>query len=271
MVVMLAALAAAAQAAPPAKEKAAGGAVKKAPPLRSEEKAKLNKDLTVANEAAAVAAAKRLGEAADPTAVPMLIEALSLGTSPTVAAEILAALGMLRDARAVPVLALHAGNRNVPVRHAAVKALGGIPSDEGTAVLLDRLGDQEGQVRSAAAEGLAARKVARAVPRLLKLVARSDAGAAPALGALIPADEVPRLAELTGQIDEGVLTAACAAVLARADMPDPARVEMVRSLARMSGAAATAALTEYAARAPANDARPSRAEAQKALDRRGGK
>ncbi len=218
----------------------------------------------------AVSAAKRLGELAMPEASLPLVEALVLGVRPGVAIEALTALGKLKDGRALPVLSLYAGNVNDFVRLAAVKAAGGLSETGAVDLLLDRLGDSAPPVRAAAAEALATRKEKRAGKRLLLLVTRNDPGAAGPLGMLISPEEIPRLVELQGRIDDGVLADALGEFLKRPEVPDRLRVDVIATLARLPGAAAIAALLEYIASVPDKEARPSKDEAQKLIEQRGG-
>lgn len=219
----------------------------------------------------AVAAAKRLGASGDPQAAVPLIEVLALGTLPEIAAASAEALGGTKDRRAVSVLLVYAGNRNAPVRAAAVKALASIDDPQANEVLIDRLGDADARVRAAAAAGVAARKIKSARDRLHKLVARNDAGAAAPLGTLIEPGDIPRLAELQGRVDEAVLATVFGEFLRRADAPDRLRVDVVRTLGRMTGAAATAELVKYLAAVPDNENRPSKEDAQKILEGKGEK
>jgi HEAT repeat protein len=218
----------------------------------------------------AAAAAKRLGEMGAPATEP-LMGALAVGMHPAAAAEALAALGKIKDPRALSVLAAYTGNVNVPVRVAAVKALGVLRDPKVVDVLLDRLGDGDATVRAAAAEALGARKERRAEKRLFLLVARNDAGAAGPLGIVLAPDAVPRLAELKGRVDDGVLASAFGELLQRSDVPDRLRVDIVRTVGRLTGPAATAALVEYLASLPETDRRPSKEEAQKLIDQKGPK
>jgi HEAT repeat protein len=217
---------------------------------------------------AAIAAARKLGDSGGTVA---LVAALSVGLRPAVAAEALAALGKGKDPKVVPVLMLYAGNINLPVRLAAVKALGQHGDPKVIDLLLERLGDSQPQVRAAAGEALAARKVARAEKRLFLLVARNDAAAAGPLGTLMSPSAIPQLSELHGRIDDNVLATALGEFLKRPEVPDRLRVDVVKTVGRLPGAVATAALVEYLASIPDKDRRPSKDEAQRMLDQRGSK
>jgi HEAT repeat protein len=220
-------------------------------------------------DAAAIEAARALGASGAANAAEPLVELLAAGTVPVRAYAALEALGQLGDPSTIEVLELYAGNRSPDMRRLAVKALGGVKDDRVVAPLLARLGDAAPDVRAAAADVLAAKKETRAAPRLLALVKRSDAGAAGPLGLLATPDLVPRLAELQGTVDDGVLASALGEYVKRDDVPDRLRVEVVRTIARLSGAAATTSLVEYLASVPAKEDRPSKKEAQKLLDQRG--
>jgi HEAT repeat protein len=250
------------------------GAARKKPVARGlggELAAQLGGELGSGEDEVATAAARRLGELGGDAAAEALGAGLALGLRPAVASEALTSLGKIHDAHSTAVVALWTGNTNTKVRLAAVKALGKLSDARSTEVLIERLGDSEAPVRTAAAEALAARKEGKAARRLFQLVARNDAGAAGPLGSVMSPDEIPRLAELHGRVDDGVLATSFGEFLKRGDVPDRLRVDVVRTVGRLQGAAATAALVEYLASVPEKDTRPSKEEAQKVIDQRGGK
>jgi HEAT repeat protein len=222
---------------------------------------------------AAGRAATALGELADPAAHEVLVDALATGLHPRVAAVALAAVAA-RPAPGDPlVLRLYAVHRNPEARAAALIGLGAHGGDaEGRALMLTALGDQEPSVRTAAARGAAAARLTAAAPRLLALLARGDAGAGPALAALADADLARRIAELLGRAPDPLLAQCLGALLRRPDFgPDPARVQVVRALAKVPGPEAITALTDYVEAVPATPARASRREAEQALEVRGGR
>lgn len=245
-----------------AKPKAAG-------PLAGPALTELRRQLSGTDAQAAVMAARKLGDSGAANAATPLTELLAMGTTPTLALEALGALGKLRSPKAIQVLTLYAGNRNDPVRKAAVQALGMLADSRVAGVLIERLGDSASEIRAAAAQALAARKDERAAPRLFKLVAKNDAGAAAPLGTLISQNDVPKLAELRGQIDDAVLATALGEFLKRPNVADRLRVDVVKTLGRIPGPGATTALVEYLASIPDKDTRASKDEAQKTVDSRG--
>jgi len=258
LVVLICALAPQARAAP------------KTRPLAPAALEKLRGELRGEDDDAAVQAAKQLGESGSAAATDALISTLAAGTTPARAQAALDGLAPHGMAKALDVLILYAGHRNAELRVHAVKALGAVADRRVTAVLVERLGDSDPKVRTAAAEALAARHDKQATVRLLALVKRNDAGAAGPLGALATPDLIPQLAELQGGIDDGVLATALGEYIKRDDVADKLRLEVVRTIGKLSGAGATTALVEYLAVVPPRDDRPSKREAQKLLDERGG-
>ena len=228
------------------------------------------------DDAAAVAAAEALGTSGAGNAAEPLAELLAAGAAPARAEATLDALaklgggGALTAPRAFEVLDLYTGHRAPELRQRAIKALGTIKDPRVVPTLLARLGDAAPGVRAAAGEALAARRETTARPRLFALIKRGDMSAASPLAALATPDMIPQIAELAGSVDEGVLATTLGEYVQRGDVPDSQRVDVVRTLSGMGGAAATTALVEYIASVPAKDDRPSKREAQKLLDTREG-
>jgi len=227
------------------------------------------------DDAAAIAAASSLGASGAANAAEPLAELLAVGTSPSRAEAVLDALaklgaaGVLTAPRALDVVDLYCGHRAPEVRQRAIKALGTIKDPRVVPTLVARLGDVAPGVRAAAGEALAARKERAGTPRLFALVKRGDAGAASPLAALATPDLIPQIAELAGTVDDAVLATALGDYAQRSDVPDRLRLDVVRTIAKLSGAGATTALVEYVASVPAKEDRPSKREAQKLLDQQG--
>ena len=226
------------------------------------------------DDAAAIAAASSLGASGAANAAEPLAELLAVGTSPSRAEAALDALaklgaaGVLTAPRALDVVDLYCGHRAPEVRQRAIKALGTIKDPRVVPTLMARLGDAAPGVRAAAGEALAARKESAAKPRLFALIKRGDMSAASPMAALATPDMIPQIAELAGSVDDGVLATTLGEYAQRDDVPDRLRVDVVRTLSGMGGAAATTALVEYIASVPSKDDRPSKREAQKLLDTR---
>jgi HEAT repeat protein len=239
------------------------------PSLSPETLDKLRALLAGTDPAAALAATKALSDSAAVNAPVPLIEVLSVGAAPPVAMAAIDALKKLADPSGLEVLVLYAGHRDPDLRRHAVEALGALSDAHVVSTLVDRLGDSAPDVRAAAAEALAARGERSAAPRMLGLLKRNDSGATAPLGAIAPVSMVPTIAELQGSVDDANLATTLGELLKRPDMPEPVRIDIVKTLARVPGAASTTALAEYIGSVAAHDTRPSKTEAQKVLDDRG--
>ncbi len=274
-------------AAPTAVQAARSGRAKKSPSAEAAaaetagpsvaEIESLRQALIGGDDEAAADAATRLGDAASARAAEPLLEVLAEGERPArvqAALDALAKLGAahaLRGDQAVlDALVLYAGHRAPDIRRRAVKALGSVPDARATGPLMDRLGDAAPDVRAAAADALAARHETRAVPRMFALLSRGDAGVGPALAALATPDMVPRIAELAGTVDDEIVANTLGEYVKRGDVPEKLRIDVLRTIGRLSGAVATTALAEYLASVPAKEDRASKREAQKLLDQRAG-
>ncbi len=236
----------------------------------------LRQALIGADDEAATEAAAKLGEARTPRAAEPLLEVLAEGGRAVRVQAVLDAFAKLGEAHAlradqavIDALTLYAGHRSPDIRRRAVKALASVPDPHVTAALLERLGDAAPDVRAAAADALAVRREAKAVPRLFALLSRGDAGVGAALAALASPDLVPRIAELAGTIDDEIVANTLGEYVKRSDVPEKLRIDVLRTIGRLSGAVATTALAEYLASVPAKEDRASKKEAQKLLERAG--
>jgi hypothetical protein len=230
------------------------------------------RDLAGLDEGRVDEAARRLGESADPRALEVLLDALAAGAPPRTQAALLGALAPKHDARALDVLAHFARNRNPELRKKAVLALAEIGDARAVVPLEAALSDGVGEVRAAAALALGKRKERSAEPKLIRLLERRDAAAAPALAALGTPELAHRLSEMFGRVPDELLCAALGAMLKRPDFgPDPIRLEVVHTLSKVPGIDSTTALLEYVAATEKDKARPSRVEAQRIVEQRSGR
>ena len=195
--------------------------------------------------------------------------ALDAGTTPRVAVAECAALGVKKDARAVAILLQYAHHRAPEVRKAALAALAAIADPRVSPALQAALGDSDAEVRAAAAKAIADRRDQSAEDRLIKLMEHRDASAATALAAIGTPALAHRLSEMLGAVPDPILCSALGEMIKRADFgPDPIRVEVVHTLAKVPGVDSTAVLVEYVASTERDKNRPSRLEAQKIVDER---
>ena len=231
--------------------------------------ASLTRDLADTDEARAIDAAAQLGKSTDPKALEALVAALDAGTTPKVAVAECAALGGKKDVRALPILLQYARHRASEVRKAALAALAQLDDKRAAAALSAALGDSDAEVRAAAARGIADRRDKTAEDRLIKLMEHRDASAATALAAIATPQLAHRLSEMLGSVPDPILCTALGEMLKRADFgPEPIRVEVVHTLAKVPGVDSTAVLVEYVASTEKDKNRPSRLEAQKIVDDR---
>src|SRR5436190_631144 len=79
------------------------------------------------------------------------------------------------------------------------------------------------------------------------------------LAAMADGELARKLADQLGKVPEASLALSLGLILKRPDFgPDPARVEIVRAIAKIQDAAAVTALTDYLDATPKNPPRPSR-------------
>lgn len=210
------------------------------------------------------AAAAELGKTDDAAAHGVLLSALGTGLHPDAAAVALSSLAAAPRPGDLTTLARYVRARNPSVRAAAVRALGG-HTDAG-ALILAALHDQEEPVRAAAAEAIVARKPKGAAEPLLALLDKGEAPAAKALAALADADLARVIGEHLGTAPDGVLATCLGAILVRPDFAnEAAKVQVVRTIAKLAGPEAITALGDYVDATPATPVKQSRREAEAAL------
>jgi HEAT repeat protein len=251
-------------AAAPAKGKVAPAKGKAVPTDVAASAAKL----VGSDSGAAVAAAAALGQSADPAAHDALLDGLATGLAPDTAAHALAALTAHPAPPDVALLVLYAGHHHEGARAAAVEALGAYPDPVARKAAVAALGDGEQVVRDAAARAIAHGKIREGVDRLMALLDRGDTAAPPALAELADADMAHAIGEHLGTAPAPVLALTLGKILRRADFPDPARVQVVRTLAKVPGPESTSALTDYVEATPEKPPRPSRKEAEQVVEAR---
>jgi len=205
-----------------------------------------------------------LADRNDPAALPAIVDATKSG--PTVVR--IAAVGVLPlvgDVSCVPALLDAASESDADLSQAAKTAVENLPGDGVDADLVARLGKAEGKMRPLLMELAGKRRIAVAVPLLLKAADDSDASiraaALAALGSTVTADDLsvliarvtsPKSAEDTEAVEKALLTAcirmpdreACAAQLVTAKSKAPTAVQctLLEILGAMGGAKSLEAL-----------------------------
>lgn len=259
----------------------------------------------------AVAVVQKLGALDTPRSTEILLGELSLGLTPKVSGAVIDVLGARRSTDGLPLLSLYARHRNPELRKRAVSALAALvlppkapeivvkegapaakpaadkgkkpaappapsltPAQQATVVplLISALSDANADVRGVAAEALGARREKAAEPALIKLLLRKDAVAPAALGQIGGAETARSLAEMIGNVPDRLLGETLGMLLIRPDFgPDPLRLEVVKTLGKLSGSQPIDLLNDYVqatAKDKADKARPSRVEAQKIIEQR---
>jgi HEAT repeat protein len=175
-----------------------------------------------------------------------------------------------KDPRALSVLSHYARNRNTEVRKKAVSVLAEqTDASKVVPALVEALSDSVEEVRAQAALALGKRKERSAEPKLIKLMQHKDEAAAKALALMATPELAHKIGEMLGQIPDALFCTALGDMLKRPDFgPEPIRVEVVRTLAKVPGMDSTSALVEYVAATEKDKMRPSRLEAQKVVDQR---
>jgi HEAT repeat protein len=228
--------------------------------------------LASADVEAAAAAAEALGGYELPAAHDALLDALALGVPGVVAAPAMIALAKRPAPADVTALRRYAGHRDPTVRANALGALAAYPDPLARAAIVAGLHDRAGSVRAAAASAAGKGRVRDAVDSLLALLAKGEEPAARALAALADPDLARRVADHYGKVPDAALALCLGTILKRADFgPDPARVEIVRAMAKIQDPSAVRQLAEYLDATPKNPPRASRQEAEMIVNARGGK
>lgn len=221
---------------------------------------------------AAARAAETLGGFDLPAAHDALLDGLALGLPAPVAVIAMVALSKHPAPADVPALKRYAGHRNPNVRSGAFTALAAYPDPAARAAIVVGLSDRTGSVRTAAANAAGKGRVRDAVDSLLALLAKGEDSSARALAALADPDLARRIADHYGKVPDPALALALGSILKRPDFgPDPARVEIVRAMAKIQDSSAVKQLGEYLDATPKNPPRPSRQEAEMVVEARRGR
>lgn len=213
-------------------------------------------------------AAETLGASSDPAAHEALLDGLAWGMPTTVSIASVTALAQHPAPPDVAALKRYATHHNPSVRSAAFAALAVYPDPIAQKAITRGLHDQLAPVRAAAAAAAAKGRVRIAVESLFALLARGEEPAAKALAQMADPDLARKLGDQLGKVPDAALANALLLILKRSDFPDPARVEIVRTIGKIKGSEAVTVLTDYIDATPKNPPRQSRQEAEKMVEAR---
>lgn len=255
--------------------KAKGGAAKKPAPTPAPAPA-ANVDVGAAradlfaNDAdRAATAAVKLGGSKQAGALDALLDALSLGLHPRVAAAALGGLAAQGSDKSLEVGLYYANNRNADVRAAAVTLLGRLDDKRARAAVDDAFTDGDKSVRAAACKVAEVRKDKNAADPLIELLKKGDDATVPALAAIATPELARRLGELVGEAPDGLLAETLGLILLRTDFgKEEAYVQVVEVLGKIPGEEALVALTNYVSATPEKPPRLSRRRAQELYEAR---
>jgi hypothetical protein len=243
----------------------------------------LHNELIGPDVSKAVKAAGRLGRMRSDKALKVLMETLLLGAPPKLSRALIEAIGRHGNASSFELLAHYTKNRDKDVRAEALEAVGRISEPKYRERIFDlalrALRDGASKVRATGARllvdlkkaGLGEERVLRAEKVLLSLllVRKDQLTAKIGLSQLGGARTARALAiHLNDELRERIVTTLYAAFLKRADFgPEPVRVWIVRTLEKLTGPEAIAALMDYVASASGKKTTPSVALARKIAER----
>jgi HEAT repeat protein len=244
------------------------GSASAAPAAKSKpaDVAALAAQLGDADPEVAARAAHALGDSDQPAAHDALLDGLAFGMETVVAGVAVGELARHPAPPDVVAIIRYARHRDPAVRAAGIAALAGYPDPAARAAVIAALHDGAGMVRTAAAAAAARAHLRASIDPLFALLGKGEEPAARALAQLADPELAARIADHLGQVPEAVLALCLGEILLRADFgPDPARVEVVRALEKITDRSAALALGDYVDRTPRNPPRPSRAEAERFL------
>lgn len=244
-----------------------GGVRAKPTKLAKADAAKATAALVGGDVAAAARAAAQLGGSADPAHHEPVLDAFATGVHPDVLVAGLTAMTTTATKTDLQVIALYTRFRDPAVRAAALRTYSASIADP--ALVLESLRAFDASVRGSAAEVAGRLKLAEAVPALLTLLDKGETPAALALGSMADEALARSVAEHLGVAPDATLARALGAMLARSEFgPETTRVDLVRTLSKLSGVEPLDALEAYVKIAPANPPRQSRREAEAVLKAR---
>jgi HEAT repeat protein len=133
-----------------------------------------------------------------------------------------------------PILAELTTHRSAEIRARAVEMLAALQAPAATPALIAALSDPDANVRSLAATGLGDLKASEALDRLFLAQERGVLEASLAIGKVIGARDVPRLLEQLGRTPMRTLAPALKALIARNDVDENARMQVVARLSELA-------------------------------------
>ncbi|MBK8173557.1 MAG: HEAT repeat domain-containing protein [Sandaracinaceae bacterium] len=186
-------------------------------------------------------------------AVEPLVARIRAGLSPELLDLALDTLLVASRPEAGPVLIELTSHRRAAVRLKAVQALVASHARGAEGCLTTALNDGDPGVRSAAALGLGQLNARGAVETLFLALERGVLEASTAIGQLAAPADIPRLRSYVGRLPFDAMTPAFSEILARRDVPERAKLDLIAQLAEVATAEVKTYLQEFVASLPATD------------------
>jgi len=171
-----------------------------------------------------------LGLLGIPQAVDPLVARIREGLPPELLELAVTTLMALGQPNAGPVLYELTTHRRGDIRRHAIEAIAVARPASSEPILLTALSDDDTQVRSAAAIALAEVGSPRAVDRLFLALDRGNGEASVAIGKLVAPKSVGRLSDYLGQVPFHHMGPALEIVIARRDVPESEKVDLIARL-----------------------------------------
>ncbi len=141
-------------------------------------------------------------------------------------------------------------HRNAAIRAKAAQGVASLKPRGAAQSLALALGDADAQVRAAAAVGLGQLGARGSVDRLFLALEHGVLEASTSIGQLASAAEITRLLGYLGRLAFDGLSPALGEILARADVPERSKLDVVARLAELATSGAKMFLQDYVAALP---------------------
>jgi HEAT repeat protein len=215
----------------------------------------LQAELDSGDQARVQQAIERLAARKRPDSAQALIAFVRAGQPDALCDRAIAALGAVGSPEAMPLLAELSRHRRPAARVAALTAAAAIPGEPADALLTAGLRDSDPAVRGQSARLLGERGTRSAAPLLFRALERGVPEAAAAIGRLGDAAAVARMHGLLGKLALQTLLEGYERFLARADLDEASKLDIVTRLGEVAGPAVKRFLEQQlaagvAARAP---------------------
>ncbi len=184
--------------------------------------------------------------------IPLLAARIRRGLPPELLDTAIDTLAVLAKPEAGDVLFVLATHRRAEVRQKAIQAIVACGPEGADAVLIAALEDQSPDVRAAAAVGLGEIGAQTGTGALFHALDRNVLEASAALGRLVRPAEVDRVLGYVGQLPFDVITPALTELIARDDMSQEKKLQVIAHIAELATPEAGAFLRGLAESLPDN-------------------